>query len=326
MHSVSIIIPIYNGERYLYQCLESIQMQGYTDFEVLMIDDGSTDGSAGICMEFAERDSRFRYKHKENGGVSSARNVGIEESTGEWLFFVDADDNLPDGAIENMISCLEDERTDLVVGAYVIDNKEKQTVEVIRVSKSELSRTDSANMMFLENKYGYQGYIWNKLFNRSVIIENNIRFDENYKFNEDRLFCVEYICAMKGIAVSCNNIIYNYIKHSDSTIGAMGNDLGILDDYTSSLLILQWLKEHGFPRRTLKLACDNLIFSYDFIRHNLKLADAEERGSIIRDIKSRAIRDSSGSLFFVGNRIRRFLSRQLRHVLGRKIYIESLGL
>ena len=79
MHSVSIIIPIYNGERYFNQCLESIQMQGYTDFEVLMIDDGSTDGSAGICMEFAERDSRFRYKHKENGGVSSARNVGIEE-------------------------------------------------------------------------------------------------------------------------------------------------------------------------------------------------------------------------------------------------------
>ena len=96
MHSVSIIIPIYNGERYLYQCLESIQMQGYTDFEVLMIDDGSTDGSAGICMEFAERDSRFRYKHKENGGVSSARNVGIEESTGEWLLFVDADDGTRD--------------------------------------------------------------------------------------------------------------------------------------------------------------------------------------------------------------------------------------
>lgn len=324
MHSVSIIIPIYNGERYLNQCLESIQMQGYTDFEVLMIDDGSTDGSAGICMEFAERDSRFRYKHKENGGVSSARNVGIEESTGEWLLFVDADDKMPDNALGNFMACRGDERTDLVVGAYAIEDKEKQTVEVFRVGEPELNKIDSANMLFLENKYGYQGYIWNKLFKRSVVLENNIRFDERYRFNEDRLFCVEYICAMKGVAKTCDDIIYNYVKHPGSTIGTMGKDLRILDDYTSSLYIYERLKECHFPRRTVSLSRDNLFFSYDFIRHNLKLADAEEQVRVVGDIKSRAIRDSGGMLFFADNRLRRFLSRQINHLRSNKIYVETI--
>ena len=138
------------------------------------------------------------------------------------------------------------------------------------------------------------------------------------------MFCVEYICAMKGVAKTSDDIIYNYVKHPGSTIGTMGKDLRILDDYTSSLYIYERLKECHFPRRTVSLSRDNLFFSYDFIRHNLKLADAEEQVRVVGDIKSRAIRDSGGMLFFADNRLRRFLSRQINHLRSNKIYVETI--
>ena len=92
MPIVSIIIPIYNAERYLQECLESIRVQSYKDFEVILVDDGSTDKSASICNAFVEIDKRFHYYHKTNGGVSSARNAGLEKASGDWIAFIDADD------------------------------------------------------------------------------------------------------------------------------------------------------------------------------------------------------------------------------------------
>ena len=97
---ISIIIPVYNAERYLRQCLDSVVAQTYTNWECLLVDDGSKDGSGEICDEYAKKSSRFRVFHKENGGVSSARNTGIEESKGEWVYFCDADDYVYPKGIE----------------------------------------------------------------------------------------------------------------------------------------------------------------------------------------------------------------------------------
>lgn len=324
MPHLSVVIPIYNAEPYLPKCLESILVQAYLDMEVLLVDDGSTDGSADVCKEYVTRDSRFRYIYKDNGGASSARNVGIREARGEWMFFVDADDALPSDAVGCMMSCVIDERVDMVVGAYTIDDVDRHLAYHHKVNEPVLSRSDAANMMFLENRYGYQGYVWNKLFRLAVVMKHNIRFNEAYKVNEDRLFCVEYICAMRGVVMSCDSVVYNYIRHTDSTIGGMRNNLRILDDYTSSVFIVKLLKKHGFPRRTINLALDNLIFSYDFIRHSFKNMDSMERRTVIAETKKKAICDSGGILFFIGNRVRRFLSRQINHLRSDKIYLESL--
>ena len=94
MSKISIIVPIYNTEQYLPRCIDSILSQSLTDFELLLIDDGSIDGSGAICDAFAEKDNRVRVFHKENGGVSSARNLGLNEAKGEWVCFVDSDDEL----------------------------------------------------------------------------------------------------------------------------------------------------------------------------------------------------------------------------------------
>ena len=94
MLMISVIVPVYNTEQYLPRCIESILSQSFTDFELLLIDDGSTDGSGKICDAYAEKDNRIRVFHKENGGVSSARNMGLDEAKGEWVYFVDSDDEL----------------------------------------------------------------------------------------------------------------------------------------------------------------------------------------------------------------------------------------
>ena len=104
MPSISIIVPVYNTKQYLNACLDSILRQSFTDFELLLIDDGSTDGSGSICDLFARKDKRVRSFHTENKGVSSARNLGLDYAQGLFVMFVDSDDELPDGALSSMIS------------------------------------------------------------------------------------------------------------------------------------------------------------------------------------------------------------------------------
>ena len=112
---ISIIVPIYNREKYLSECIDSILVQSYSDFEVLLIDDGSTDRSGEICDEYAQKDARIRVFHKENGGVSSARNVGLDNATGEWIAFVDSDDWVGEKYLESFSGHLD---ADLVIGGF----------------------------------------------------------------------------------------------------------------------------------------------------------------------------------------------------------------
>ena len=102
MHKISIIVPVYNTEKYLRRCVDSILAQTFTDFELLLINDGSTDSSGAICDEYTQKDSRVRVFHKENGGVSSACNLGLDNARGEWITFEDSDDTLPVNALEDI--------------------------------------------------------------------------------------------------------------------------------------------------------------------------------------------------------------------------------
>ena len=117
---ISIIVPIYNVENYLRQCLDSIMSQSYQNFECLLINDGSPDHSADICREYVEKDSRFKYFEKDNGGVSSARNLGIELSKGEYITFIDSDDWVDSDYLEVLYNALIDENADISVSTYKI--------------------------------------------------------------------------------------------------------------------------------------------------------------------------------------------------------------
>lgn len=208
---LSIIIPVYNNENYLRSALQSVLAQTYPDFEVLVVDDGSTDGSRAICQEFAQKDKRLRIIHKENGGVSSARNRGIEEAVGQYIAFVDGDDCIDPEMYTTMITILQYTGADLVdcrvikESQYVPRPYEKGDVEVSDHPLEYLSKTG----YFIDSSL-------NKVYRRDFI--GHTRFDESISYSEDKLFVTELIFKAKKIAL-VSNIFYHYIQHGAACPG-----------------------------------------------------------------------------------------------------------
>lgn len=205
---LSIIIPVYNNEKYLRPTLQSVLAQTYPDFEVLVVDDGSTDGSLAICQEFAQKDDRLRVIHKENGGVSSARNRGIEEAAGQYIAFVDGDDCIDPEMYTTMITILQDTGADLVDCRVI---KETQYMPLpyeqgdVEVSGHPLE--------YLSKKGYFIDSSLNKVYRRDFI--GHTRFDENISYSEDKLFVTELIFKAKKMAL-VSNVFYHYIQHGDS--------------------------------------------------------------------------------------------------------------
>ncbi len=323
MVTFSIVIPIYNAEKYLRACLDSIVAQSYTDFEAIMIDDGSEDGSAAICKEYAERDHRFTYRYKENGGVSTARNAGIEIAKGEWMLFIDSDDVLLPDSLAIFSKMCSNAGTDMVMGTYILDSyipkecfKETQTFNLL------LDKNAVMELMFLTHKYNYQGYVWNKAFRTSIIKENKLHFDTAIYFNEDRLFCVEYICKMTGKARFSSLPVYHYYKRQTGAMGSITQKYNhnLMTDYDSSVTILRLLQSNGFPLSIIRLGYDRLIDSYDIIRHAMKNMRYEYADEKIEALKERTI-STVGTRFYIGCRIRRFLSKQYYNVFKKRVYL-----
>lgn len=224
---VSIIIPVYNTERYLKECLDSITSQSYRKWECILVDDGSKDGSLTICNEYAKKDRRFKVIHKENGGVSSARNVGLENSTGDWIYFCDSDDKLHD---ENSLSCLLElsEHADLAVCSYVaLDDNGKCVNGFVSPERPYIGELNGKQYFYKrlasDLNLDYIGFLWNKIFKRDIIQKNKLYFAKDIKFAEDLLFVTQYICTSdcSNIAINHSKIIYDYIQHKNSAMGKL---------------------------------------------------------------------------------------------------------
>lgn len=218
MNRISVIVPVYNTEQYLTRCIDSILSQSFTDFELLLIDDGSTDGSENICDIYAEKDSRVRVFHKENGGVSSARNLGLDEAKGEWICFVDSDDELlPDG-LKVMAEGISKEVSLVMAGYVICDDNGSLIYSIDKLISYLIDPRQAAKEMFMPTDYGYQGYICSKLLRLSEVRKNKIRFSEVVFFNEDRLFLTQYICAMEKSACYNTKPVYAYYERSGSAM------------------------------------------------------------------------------------------------------------
>lgn len=218
---ISIIVPVYNAEKYLRQCLDSILKQSFKDFEVLLIDDGSKDRSGKICDEYAEKDKRVSVWHQVNQGVSVARNVGLEHAQGEWIYFPDADDIIMSDAFSMMLA-IAGENTDYMMCGYEVYDESGQCIYTISTCKQKIIERDDALMeMFAPSDYRYNGYLWNKLFKASIVKENNLSFVRGIKFNEDRLFNVSYLCHIKGKVAYTTTPVYKYIERSTSAMASL---------------------------------------------------------------------------------------------------------
>ena len=223
---ISIIVPIYNTAKYLHRCIESVLAQTFVDWEMLLIDDGSTDDSAAICDEYAAKDERIRVFHKENGGVSSARNLGLDHAQGEWITFVDSDDYTYPCWLENY-DIEHNAEFDLICQGFETDRKlfyEENKRPEYNYGTNYCGNI--ADLLLVLKKSNTIGFLWNKIFKNKIIKENSIRFRCELKHAEDCVFIFNYAehCTK---AISNKKIGYcykvpdwdvKYVKDTNSSI------------------------------------------------------------------------------------------------------------
>lgn len=200
---ISVIIPIFNAENYIHRCIDSILAQSYVDFELLLIDDGSTDSSGSICNEYALADNRVRVFHKENGGVSSARNMGLQYAHGEWITFVDSDDWIEKDALYNLYGNIVD--SDLVIASFVYEKTSKRVIEKLTPNTVDIS-FENLSYILMSGAFMVP---YCKLYRKDIIEKQKIRFDENVHSGEDSLFVFSYLLHIKKIS-AIDDIIYHY--------------------------------------------------------------------------------------------------------------------
>ena len=201
---ISIIVPIYKAEKYLHRCVDSILAQTFTDFELILVNDGSPDNSGAICDEYALKDSRVRVFHKENGGVSSARNLGLDNAQGEWITFVDSDDWLKHECLEQLTNQLDAdmikcgmESSDRKSSWAINSNKYSVKLFLEKYEKDFIARTSCVT-----------------LFKTKLISKFNIRFDEHIRYGEDMIFNLSYLSFSESVRF-VNYIGYVYFSETE---------------------------------------------------------------------------------------------------------------
>lgn len=217
MHLISVIVPVYNTKKYLKTCLDSIKRQTFKQWEAILVDDGSQDGSAEICDETAKSDPRFRVIHKKNEGVSVARNTGIEAAQGEYIIFVDADDVCQKTYFEKMVQTMNEYQPDLVIAGFdrFRDDFEKEHL-ITRYSITLMKNIKQFLHLYTETRTNMFGIsVWAKMYRRDMIEQNHIRFDPSISYEEDCCFiadCVPYINQVAVIGES----LYRYRQMNES--------------------------------------------------------------------------------------------------------------
>lgn len=198
---ISIIVPVYNAEKYLCHCVDSILAQTFTDFELLLIDDGSTDASGKICDEYASKDCRVRAFHKKNSGASDARNIGIDNSLGNYMAFVDADDYINASFLYDLIDCMDGaEDVSLVLQSPIREYADgRQEAKDVRTEKYEGT---SGLADFIRCGFLMYSEPHSKLFNASIIRTNSIKFPSQVKIGEDGIFIAQFLKYAKAIITS----------------------------------------------------------------------------------------------------------------------------
>lgn len=237
MKKISIIIPTYNSKNYLIRCIDSLLLQTYKNIEIIVVDDGSTDGTEEVIKK--NYVNKIMYIKQLNSGVSSARNKGIELATGDYIFFVDADDTIDENVLVDLVSNLRDET--LIGINHCICTKSKKNKNIYPQSiylKNEFIE-DALNGKIL-------GVVWGYLFDSSIV--KKIKFDTNTSYLEDMIFIIEYLNAskIKNVSYINNNNFYNYYLNENSVTSSSKNIVEKCKDFIYSLEIVNEITNNEY--------------------------------------------------------------------------------
>jgi len=285
--TISIIVPVYNTEKYLEKCLKSILDQSFHDFEVLCIDDGSTDESGAICDLFHEKDERYNIYHRKNSGVSSSRNFGLEHAKGKYIVFVDSDDYISPEHLECLYNGIKDHDTYSVCDYKVIDSEE--------YIKSKKDYKSSYILFNEENKdliadcllQGCFNYIWRGCFSKKIIEENKIRFRPTVDFGEDTIFVMEYLECVDGFSLTEEKSYY-YRKNRNGSLSAVQKNHLYQDYLRISESICSTFEKKGILQGSVRSVIDHrIVYSALWCCQPLLFSDyygKEEQKNLLREI------------------------------------------
>lgn len=278
MDMISIIIPVYNAKKSINNCLNSILAQTYDNIEIIIVDDESDDGSAEVCDRYAEQYKNISTYHIKNKGVSNARNFGLSKASGDYIMFCDSDDVVEKTWCESLYKAISNYPESWVMcGASYVDSNTQDVIKTIvydeNTELSSIEKQDYYKVFAL----GVSGYIWNHIYDLSVIKKNNIQFDENTDYAEDALFNNEYLKYCESICF-INKPLYNYYVSSSS-----GLSHKYFPDYYDKLKKIYLSRKQFIDKKYLPEFCYEYFYHFNLSLDNT--LDKRNKDSFLKKLK-----------------------------------------
>ena len=280
MDLISVIVPVYNVSNYLKECVDSIINQSYKNIEILLIDDGSTDDSGKICDKYAKKDKRIKVFHKENGGLSDARNVGLDNCSGEYICFIDSDDFVTNNYVELLYAAIKENSTLLSQCGFSRYNNGLSGDNVCYDNNKVINKDD----FFYDNFTKHQidnTVVWNKLYSKKLL--GKIRFEKG-KIHEDEFFTYKIIDKVDRISIISDCLYMYRVNESSITRRKYNvNRLAVLDAFMEKEVYFKNKGDERIYKEFINVYAELLLEHYSLVKKFLKDKKIEKR--IISDFK-----------------------------------------
>lgn len=281
---VSFIVPVYNTQEFLPRCLDSLLGQTCPDIEIIVVNDGSPDGSAAIIDEYARMDSRVRVVEKSNGGLSSARNAGMDVARGDIIDFVDSDDYVESNLAEFLVDAFAREHPEIVVFGAVCEPAELASKRIQQLLSPEACVFESFDPVLLFSANA-QPYVWRAAYSRELIERESLRFAEKVRFAEDVVFQFESY-PLSARTVLAPEKLYHYVMQEKSLTHVFNAGAKRMDKIDAHLLVLHEVLERWGRRGLLDLCPGELVTWFmDLVVFDLARLDAEDYGAVVARVK-----------------------------------------
>lgn len=328
MQMISVIIPVYNKEKFLSRCLNSILLQTYQNYELIIIDDGSTDASTQICDEYKEKDPRIKVIHKSNGGVSSARNTGLDNVSGDWVCFIDADDYVDVQYLQNFIDMIKP-NTEMVLQSFWYHDSWHNTIKDIILPDMELIGNHKLVQWLEDANVVHNGFIWHRLFKYEIIKRERACFPEGVSIAEDGWFFFKYLRDSHNFIFSSKQG-YHYIAGAQGGLTSIAKKRSI---DTEELIIRNYTKllknfcvndsnksQHlDFIKKYMwRFLCDGLIYKA-YIKGNEKSKTINLVNTLIRDYEMETVKKIPLSIRLIKNLMKK-KEGKLKFILMRILF------